>query len=1030
MQRHTQAATRLSEPCISGSTTRAFKPACVIIALRLYTMSSQYMPRISAVVREVANLKVGELKHLKETFTQDVLDNLNKAYDYREARDTIVARLTILLDQIRIYDDHGFLDDEFTMWISRIGQAQNDKSITSEKLISIEKALHRKLAGIAHRLAMSEYYGALMNHAIRTLEDRPKIAPFPDRDASDDEFELIEEELERLCTDFETHAFSQKDIDVKAIEDYLTCLFDDSIGKKNLQILRQRMKEYGAGMLRGEDKLDTQLVEWCIKDLLDYSQLSAERQNSLRDILDSDAAIRELTGTLNSRSIRHWNWRTGKGGLPVSAQRNIDGKYDITIKEDLVDMIFLQGLAIQWGKELKSALRDSASARVEYTAHTSDELQKREYYLGPLPPPQPCSHAPCHPFGPPDCVSCAPMHAPPVPHAPSIPPSPPMPPFPSSSMPLPQPCGNPSFMRNRRRAKARRFSPSYPPSTCIDDERHTFYMRNLFLCTLPEYTTRLAISPNLGDQGNLLQMLSLDIKAREAFDGSVHGLRAKFQSFASSLPHETIITVLRYIGVPEQWLGFFQRFLSATLDLSRIAPGTSAHTQTRKCGLPVGHRFETFFGEAILFCLDLAVHHRVPSGQTTPYLLRRHDDGYFVGKQQQCEEVRQQIDIFANVMGLDVSVRDLFPPASGPTSTIGLLSFSRKGVTDSESPAGVDISLDDASVMAYARDLKMQLAACPNVFSWVSTWNRTIGTYVPHLFGPVANVLGKAHFQAVKRAYSMMYDTIFDDGNLTRHVAGMLLPLPSEDISFSRDAFIHLPAMCGGLGVSNSYAYVNSIGSGMTIDSHGHWKKYLEHEKKYYEKAREVFNQYTDEQRDQKLSGIFGDDKGRIEAVFGAGWAKATASFPTMEELTSHRERAALPLLSQYHPPPGPCHHSPVSCHYPYGFPAWYPLELHSSALNTYQLLASTPPPPYWILSDKIQNRKSRLERKLRLGPELTGQAQWALGLYGDECFESFDGLEIWYREGVPLELLKALTWEKDNAELECGPWYDDMTEA
>ncbi|OAG12378.1 uncharacterized protein CC84DRAFT_1108721 [Paraphaeosphaeria sporulosa] len=931
-------------------------------------MSSLSMPTISPALREAANLMAEELEHFKESFTEDIILNLNKAYDQHEARDVILTRLTILLKRVKAYESHGVVDDEFNMWTLQIEQAQDDKSITSEKLISIEKALHHKLERIPNRLAMSEYHITLMDNALDNLEARSKLELVYDNGSLDGEFEVVEEELDRVCTAFEEHAFAQKDTDVKAIEDYLTCLFDDAVGNEQLQMLRQQMTDYGEVLLLGEEKLDTALVEWCIKDLLNNGLLSAERQSRLHGYLDSETAIRELTATLNAKSIRHWNWCNDERGLPVSAQKNANGMFCITVEEKLIDMLFLHSLAMRWGMELKDALRRLTSIRVEHAPPALEEIQKREYYLEGCGPPQPSTCTARHPQMPPVCSMYPPL-------------TPPPPPVPNRHRRHDR--TPPRYNLRNIRAHLPPHPP-YVPSACLDDERCMLYMRDLFLYRLPdpELSSAHRRRIDVEKQGALLQMLTLDIKAREAFDGSVYGLRANFRSFASSMSHKSVLAILGYMGVSQDWLNFFTRLLGAPLNLCTIFRDTQARIQTRTCGLQIARGFETFFGEAVLVCLDLAVHHRTTSDHATPYLLRQRDECYFVGKKQQCEEARREIETFAQVMDLDVGIEDLFAPAS------------------------VNVSIHNDRVVAYARRVKMQLAACPTVFAWVRTWNRTIGTYTPHLFGPLTNVFGKAHLDAVKKAYNIMYEIIFDDGNLTRHVTNLLSPLPPGDSSFSQEAWIHLPVVYGGLGVKSPYAYVKSAGSNITMDADAHWKKYLEDETRYYEKAKELFYQLTDKQRERKLKDIFDGDKGRIETVFGIEWKRTTTSFPTLKELTANRER--LHLVSPAPPMPFATHYGPYS--YPYGSPPQSTV-VPPNALSTYQLLASDAPPSDWSVSRRTRDEMDRIQEKLMLNHEaLTGiQDKWALGLYGEECFERFGGLEIWDREWVPMELLDKL---------------------
>jgi uncharacterized protein YutE (UPF0331/DUF86 family) len=351
------------------------------------------MPKVSKMLREIANSKIEEFQRFKDRFTEDVIFSLNKAYDQQEARDAILARLANLLGRVEVYEPHGVVNDDFAMWTRRVKQAQHDKLISSGKLIATEKSLHHYLEAFASRLVMTEYHIALMENALQTLDANANVGTILDKVSLDDEFELIEEDVESVYTAFEKHTFSKKSIDAKAIEGYLAGLFDNAFENKQLQLLRQRMLDYGNDLLSGKDEVDVEFTEWCIKDLLRNGLLGTEKQAKLQGYLQSRAGIRALTATLNSKSIRHWSWRNGEEGLPVVAQKNAKGNYCITVEEDIIDMLFLHTLAMRWGIELKDGLESLFSTRAGDADPTSEELQKREYYLqGPRRhQPSPCT---------------------------------------------------------------------------------------------------------------------------------------------------------------------------------------------------------------------------------------------------------------------------------------------------------------------------------------------------------------------------------------------------------------------------------------------------------------------------------------------------------------------------------------------------------------------------------------------------------------------------------------------------------------
>lgn len=577
--------------------------------------------------------------------------------------------------------------------------------------------------------------------------------------------------------------------------------------------------------------------------------------------------------------------------------------------------------------------------------------------------------------------------------------------------------------------------PRLPPA-CVDEARYRLYTDNISISRLPNRLGCSAERANEAEtQAAILRMLALDIRCREAFEGSAHGISANFHSFAATLPHETILAVLRYIGISEEWLSIFKRFLRVPLNMGPAVRGASDQVRTCTSGVPIPHGFDTFFGEAVMFCLDMAVHQSTRSQETSPYLLRIRDECHFVGNEEQCKEAQQQIQGFANIMALDVDVKDLFPPASGPGSTIGFVTFHRNEVQGGAKPGQVTFGIDSMRVASSARRIKQELADCSTIFEWVRVWNRTIGTYAPGLFGPLVTVFGQAHLEAVTEAYNLAHEIIFDNNTtLTDRVKSLLPPsLFPVDPTFSLDAWIHLPVAYGGLGVKNPYATLNNVRP-MLEDPVALLQDYLMDESKYYDHVADRFAKLTTEQREDKLKDIFDGDGDRIAKVFGADPLDKEPRFPSLEQLTVHRQRLPYPALPDYATPTmtpgtygmpyprsspytllhrcGPSH-VPIPSHVPFPSPN-LPSEPPVSSpdlLHTYGILSR---PLYHAdrgASKMILNEVRRLSGKLgmRSWYEMSPEERWAVGFYGDECFERFGGLEMWYGEGVPRELLKAV---------------------
>lgn len=363
-------------------------------------MMAPLSPVISPALRDATDLKIEEFERLKSDFTEILHDISARRSGTDKDRDSVLAHLEFLLDSIEPWENQVMLDDQLSTWTRCVEQAQNDPTITTEKLLSMQSILEERLQHFMNRLETSSVHIALLKQALQTPEESGNIGTAMSKVALEDEYELVEDDLESVYAAFEENAFAEKQIDTEAITKYLTDLYEDAFGKDNLRLFRQEMAGYANAVMEGLDKLDVELLEWCIEDLIANGMLSAERMGTLRDYLDSDAAMRELTDTLNMKSIRSWNWKNAHEGLPVISRKDFEGKPCIIIEEDLIDMLFLHSLAVRWSMQLRKCLAYFVNLhpRISHMIPSSEEVARREYYLhGPRPESTPSNAYPIPP---------------------------------------------------------------------------------------------------------------------------------------------------------------------------------------------------------------------------------------------------------------------------------------------------------------------------------------------------------------------------------------------------------------------------------------------------------------------------------------------------------------------------------------------------------------------------------------------------------------------------------------------------------
>ncbi|KAF2643568.1 hypothetical protein P280DRAFT_255975 [Massarina eburnea CBS 473.64] len=888
-----------------------------------------------------------ELNHAKALFRERY--NLDGDIIDVAPESDAVKRLSGLLNRIKELDPYLQRDSDLLTLTRLVEQAQNDRSISTAKLARLEKDLKERLEKHTHRLDVSALHVELLQEVLDADRNVNEVEKKMGNVVLEDEFELVEDELESVFEKFEKNTFSTKDVDEEAIERYLNSLFDNEAAKDQLKEIRSALDEYGSDIISSCEEDDDEIVAWCITDLLKNETLSEEKRKTLQGYLQSPLAIKELKSVLNMKSVRHWNFRNTAAGLPVTARQNAEGKYTITIEEDIIDMLFLHSLAIGWSMKLKGVIKDAVSYKGVWPGNkllSVEELEKREYWLLPtrykpfgLPhasPPQPMMPpAPMSPIGYSASIEAAmgrrlsPMGPPP--------PMPPQHHCARSSGPKPRKAVSRGGVH-----RARRNGPQMPGTPNLNDERYRDYTRSFLLARLP---VQVGCVPERVDeketQALLLKTLATEAKLRLALDDNVGDVSAKFDAFTEALPHKTILTVLKFIGVPKQWLDVFTRFLGAPLNMGPVVRGTDDQILPRTCGVPAGHGLEAFFSEAMLFFLDLAVHKK-----TRAYLYRLRDKCYFVGKEEQVDTVTEEISHFAHVMGLEV--------ITGPISNESIGFINLTAHTDV-----VTHGLSTTKIEAHARRIKKQLASCTTVIEWIRTWNATMGTYSPHLFGPLANVFGKAHLDAVTQAYNLMHQIIFDGDNLTSHVKNLLNTHFDglTDPPFALEALIHLPHAYGGLGIKNPYIALN-LAHNLAEDTYAPLNTFKDSEEKYYERAKAKFARMTPTAINEKRFNIFNNDMPRQESVLGA--STDTTVFPSLATITENRERAAYAHL----PPPS------------------YP--------------EPTTVLPLPNLLDAYENL-----------------------MYGDEAFERYGGLECWHGDSVPKEVLRLVRGEEEDVVFE-----------
>jgi hypothetical protein len=531
-------------------------------------------------------------------------------------------------------------------------------------------------------------------------------------------------------------------------------------------------------------------------------------------------------------------------------------------------------------------------------------------------------------------------------------------------------------------------------------QRKEDYKREFLMSRLPtqEWDGKLRVSKPEDTQAELIKTLASEAKLREAFDGNVHARTTQFKSLASSLPHRTIIAVLRFLGVSEVFLDFFTRFLKTKVKVGLTVEGTPTKIMERQCGVPDKHGLEAFFTEAVMFFLELTVHR-----MTGSYLYRLHDCCYFVGTLDQCQDADKEIARFAEVMGLET--HDICSPGQ---LSIGFLTMDTR--LPSRHDTSVCFAIDNNQVIAYTHRMKKQLDACTTILGWISLWNDTVGTYAAHLFGPLAEVFGHSHLENVKTAYTQIHSIIFDGGDAISHVKHLLntrIQRARSGPHPTLEPLICLPQAYGGLGVKNPFTTL-SLARKIRPDPSTEIQKYFEDEEAYYNAAAERYSFLTSDEHKERFENVANDNPlQKPITVFIPSHSNQLASSFTKADMVAHRENLAYEILSHKH------HHC---------------LKEVPSVVRLYETLLSEPV-DHIILSEKVGHELDKLSAtgNMKFSYQLSGEDRWVLQMYSDECFERYGTLEIWWAPGVPTRVYKMLrSYGCDETDEESAWWRSD----
>lgn len=705
---------------------------------------------VTQSMQRITTTKLDALKKQQSQYEKTKASILQRA-NYESSPSRRVQVLLDLLKENKVQTPAGFSTKTIRGFL---GQSQHDPSVSPAMIEAWERQLKSSLDVPSRKYEHAHLFGKL---AMEWMNNNGGQTSPPEEHG--DKFETVgRKEMVEQRKQWEQLVFSPpSSSDAAAIEHYLWTLFNKTTeAQRGLKEIRKAFNDPTSDA-EPEYKvppLDLNAVKVSIAHLLNGDGLVAAKQAALKDLQNNKLVLSEIADVLNMEldNLQAWSW--GSEPIDLDIRRSLNGKYRVFMDEELLQAIFLQYVGVQWAIKLKLTLTLflHSGAWKESTTTRNDK----------------------------------------------------------------------SFARSSKQYTNK-------PGTTVKRHRFDTYTREYFLQQLPSTFTKGIPTYDDGDDDassvaeNDKELKSAVQKKQALFHlitteailtSHLHSkfsiLQSDFKWFGPSLPHVTIMAVMKFFGVPQSWLNFFRKYLQAPLRF--LQDGPDAQTFVRKNGVPISHALTDVLGEAVLFCLDYAIN--VNSGGN---LYRVHDDIWFWGPQEVTAKAWQTLQQFTKVMGMNLNEEktgsalvtfgagvDTGKSLGLPKGSLkwGFLTLQRDGTW----------SLDENKAREHAAELKLQLSACKSIFSWVQAWNSYVGRFLATNLGEPAECLGQSHIDMSKSTFKAIQEKLFgptgsDKTSTAKNVAEYLkqqlytqFNLTQSDIP---DGLLFFPLDLGGLALRN-----------------------------------------------------------------------------------------------------------------------------------------------------------------------------------------------------------------------------------
>ncbi|CAG7916622.1 unnamed protein product [Penicillium olsonii] len=712
-------------------------------------------------------------------------------------------------------------------------QSRYDSSISQASIQSRISLLEKDLRYLEIKHEHGAFYSKLVTEWLSELDGNTASTADESetsQSTSDSGFEPVgRTEMHEQRATWESLVFNPAThVKEDVISSYLLGLFAQTkLSRQALKKMQTSIQSFGADLLSKGSWFDVHTLKWVSEALLKADLLNDQKAAILKEFMRNTEVAQEVADVLNMRlaSLESWSWTTDADGIPLEMRRQLNGKYRFYMDEDLLDALMLQYLGTKWAVQLRKVFVEFLHSREwkPLRDDVSEEYVNKRKF---------------------------------------------------------------SFGRHGIITKEK-----------INDLRRTTYEKEYFMSQLPmseqegarEYDAEdddQAKNP-LDTKHSLLHLLITESVIHKHQHGGFTALRSDFEWFGPSMPHATVLAVMKIFGFSETWLKFFKSFLEAPLKFTQ--DGAEGAVQTRKRGLPMSHTLGDCFGEVVLFCMDYAVNQHADGA----FLYRLHDDFWFWGAEDTCDKAWKAMEKFSQVMGLSFNKEK--------TGTVRM--GNSKGERSSTLPRGdirwgflvLDAAqerfiIDQTEVDKHIEELSRQLSSCKSVFAWVQAWNTYFGRFFTNNFAKPAVCFGRDHIDMAISTLNRIERTLFNkgaDAESNKPVSGVaeyLRAVIGERFNIQNlpDGFFYYPVELGGLGLLNPFIRLLAMRENIKTTPRKLLHKATLKEEVEYETAKEHF----------KKNG--GADSTGSGVDFGPG------DFMSFEEYTRYPETFSGPLRDVY----------------------------------------------------------------------------------------------------------------------------------